>query len=181
MIPSLEGYAKRGVGPQSAGKDFCKQLVIEDGRPLLERLVGGQEGGAIFITLAKDLEEQVSALFIYGQITEFVNDQQARFTEALELAFEAMSGLSGNESVKHLDGRGEEDGGALLAGGISQSNGEVGFTQAHIAEDRDPVRAGRVPVGPACGSRTERRVPAAGVRAWPGYLRYTRREKRKGQ
>jgi len=26
MIPSLEGYAKRGVGPQSAGKDFCKQL-----------------------------------------------------------------------------------------------------------------------------------------------------------
>gem|GEM_PF-4390529 len=27
MIPSLEGYAKRGVGPQSAGKDFCKQLL----------------------------------------------------------------------------------------------------------------------------------------------------------
>jgi len=25
-ITSLEGYAKRGVGPQSAGKDFCKQL-----------------------------------------------------------------------------------------------------------------------------------------------------------
>jgi len=30
MIPSLEGYAKRGVGPQSAGKDFCKQLNRKD-------------------------------------------------------------------------------------------------------------------------------------------------------
>jgi len=28
MIPSLEGYAKRGVGLQSAGKDFCKQLLV---------------------------------------------------------------------------------------------------------------------------------------------------------
>jgi len=33
MIPSLEGYAKRGVGPQSAGKDFCKQF---DGSPFGE-------------------------------------------------------------------------------------------------------------------------------------------------
>jgi len=29
MIPSLEGYAKRGVGPRSAGKDFCKQLTYK--------------------------------------------------------------------------------------------------------------------------------------------------------
>ena len=36
-----------------------------------------------------------------------------------------MSGLSGGERVKHLDGRGKEDGRTILTGGIAERNGQV--------------------------------------------------------
>ena len=71
------GMMKEAV-EESGGKGG---IVIKDGGPLFKRLVGGQKRGAIFIALAKDLEKEIGALFINGQITEFVNDQQAGFAE----------------------------------------------------------------------------------------------------
>jgi hypothetical protein len=43
-------------------------VVIEDGGPVLEDLVGGQDDGSALIALADDLEEQVGAAFVDGQI-----------------------------------------------------------------------------------------------------------------
>ncbi len=50
-------------------------VVVEDGGPLLEGLVGGEDDGAAFVALADDLEEEVGAVLVDGQIANLVEDQ----------------------------------------------------------------------------------------------------------
>ena len=50
-------------------------VVIENRGPLFVGFVGGQGDGTAFVTLADDLEEQVGAMLINGQVTEFIQDQ----------------------------------------------------------------------------------------------------------
>jgi hypothetical protein len=52
-----------------------RAVVIEDGRPMLENLVGGEHDGAALVTLADDLEEQIGAMLVNGDVAKFVNDQ----------------------------------------------------------------------------------------------------------
>ena len=52
-------------------------VVVEDPGPLFEGLVGGQHDGAAFVALADDLEEQIGAVLVDGQVAEFVQDQQS--------------------------------------------------------------------------------------------------------
>ncbi len=50
-------------------------VVVEDLRPFLERLVGGEDDGAVLVALGDDLKEQVSAFAVDGQIAELVQDK----------------------------------------------------------------------------------------------------------
>ena len=50
-------------------------IVVEDGGPLLERLVGGDDEGAAFVALANDLEVEVGAGFVEGQVADLVQNQ----------------------------------------------------------------------------------------------------------
>jgi hypothetical protein len=47
-------------------------IVVEDGGSLLERLVGGDDEGTALVALADDLEEQVGAGFVEGQVAATV-------------------------------------------------------------------------------------------------------------
>ena len=53
-------------------------IVDEDLGPVLEHAIGGDCEGAAFVSLADDLEQQVGAGFVDGEIAEFVEDQQSR-------------------------------------------------------------------------------------------------------
>jgi hypothetical protein len=44
-------------------------VVVEDFGPVFIRLVGGQQDGALLVTLADDLEKQVRAGFVDGQVS----------------------------------------------------------------------------------------------------------------
>ena len=48
-------------------------VVVEDFRPALESLVGGEDDGTAFVALADDLEEQVGANLVEREIAELVN------------------------------------------------------------------------------------------------------------
>ena len=48
-------------------------VVVEDRRPVLEDIVGGQDDGAAFVSLADDLEEKIGAVLVDGQIPEFIH------------------------------------------------------------------------------------------------------------
>ena len=44
---------------------------------MLVDLVGGEDDGATFVALADDLEEQVGAVFVDGQVAELVDQQDS--------------------------------------------------------------------------------------------------------
>jgi len=47
-------------------------VVVEDTGPLFEGFVGGQHDGAPFVALADNLEDQVSAVLVDGQVADFI-------------------------------------------------------------------------------------------------------------
>ena len=77
-------------------------VVVEERGPLFEGFVGGQDDGAAFVAGADDLEEQVGALLVDGQVADFVEDQQAGRGIAFEFGFQAVSGLGGAEGANSL-------------------------------------------------------------------------------
>jgi len=50
-------------------------VAVEDGGPVLEGFVGGQDDGTAFVALADDLEEEVRAALVDGQVADFVEQQ----------------------------------------------------------------------------------------------------------
>lgn len=112
-------------------------VPVEDGRPLFEGLVGGQHDGAAFVASADDLEEEVGTALVDGQVTDFVEDEHGRRGVFAQLGLEVALGLGGVEGVDDIDWVGEEDADALLAGGVAQCGGKMGFAEADEAQEDD--------------------------------------------
>ena len=53
-------------------------VVVEDGGPVFVRLVGRDDGGTAFVTLADDLEEEVGAGLVEGQVPQFIEAEDCR-------------------------------------------------------------------------------------------------------
>ncbi len=51
-------------------------VAVEDGGPVLEGFVGGQDDGAAFVAGADDLEEQVGSALVDGEVADLVEDEQ---------------------------------------------------------------------------------------------------------
>ena len=68
-------------------------VVVEDFRPVFIGLVGGQHYGALLVSLADDLEEQIRPGLVDGQVAQFVHRQERGFGVALELRLEPTCGL----------------------------------------------------------------------------------------
>ena len=65
-----DGFSLVEEAVQNGGGDAG--IVTENRRPLLERLVGGDDEGAALVALADDLEEEVGASLVEGQVADFV-------------------------------------------------------------------------------------------------------------
>ena len=105
-------------------------VAVEDGGPLFEGFVGGQDDGAALVAGADDLEQEVGSALVDGQVADFIEDEQGGCGVAAQFGFEGAFGLGGVEGVDDVDGVGEEDALAVLAGGVTQGGGEVGFAKA---------------------------------------------------
>ena len=115
-----------------------RAVVVEDGRPLLERLVRGQNQGTVFIALADDLEQQVGALFVDGQIAKFVHDQDVGLEIFLHFRDEAAALMCGAEIVDRVDCGGKQYTVTGEAGGVAQRNAQMAFSQSNTT-DQDGV------------------------------------------
>src|SRR6516165_947963 len=62
-------------------------LGPEHARPLVERQIAGDDGGAALVTLTEDLEQELGAGLRQRHVTEFVNDLQL---VASELALQSQ-------------------------------------------------------------------------------------------
>ena len=112
-------------------------VAVEDGGPLLEGLVGGEHDGTAFVACADDLEQEVCPALIDGQVADLIEDQKRRGRVFAQLGFERPLGLGGVEGVDDIDGVGEEDAHALLAGSVAEGRGEMGFAESDEAQEDD--------------------------------------------
>ena len=98
-------------------------VVVEDFGPVFIGLVGGQQDGALLVTLADDLEEQIRAGFVDGQIAQFVHGQDSGLEVTFKFGFEPADGLRGGERVDDVHGGGEENRVPAQAGFVGQGAG----------------------------------------------------------
>ena len=65
-----------------------RAVVVEDFGPVFIGLVGGQQDRALLVALADDLEEQVGADLVDGQVAQFIHREDRGLEVALEFIFE---------------------------------------------------------------------------------------------
>ena len=114
--------------------------VGEDGVPVLERQVGCDEQGAVLVTTADELEEQVGGAGVVGEVAQFVDHDQRRPGVVAEAAFEGACGLLSVEVEQEVGGGGEEGGVSGEDGLVGDVLGEHGFAEA-LGPDQDDVLA----------------------------------------
>ena len=71
----------------------AQNALGEDGVPVLERQVGGDEQGSVFVAPANELEDEVGGAGVVGEAAEFVDDEQGELDVAAEPAFDGSRGL----------------------------------------------------------------------------------------
>ena len=110
-------------------------VAVEDGGPLFVGFVGGEDDGAAFVAGADDLEEEVGSVLVDGEVADFIKDEEGGGGVFAHFGFEAADVLGGAEGVDDVDGVGEEDAVALLAGGVAKGGGKVGFAKSDEADE----------------------------------------------
>ena len=75
----MQDAVQDGGGDGDVGKDLV---------PLGEGLVGGKDGGRLLISPGNQLEEQVCALDVHGEVADLVDDKHPILGENLELVRE---------------------------------------------------------------------------------------------
>ena len=125
-------------------------LAGEDRGPFLEGQVGGDDGGAVFVAAAEDVEQQLASALREGHVAEFINDQQADPGELVLETEQPLLVARLDHLMDELGGGGEAHGEALLAGGEAEGQGDVrladarGPKQDRVLATIDIVAAGEV-------------------------------------
>ena len=128
-IDVMEDAVENGGGERA--------VVVEDLGPVLVGAVGGDHHWGALVALTDDLEQQIGAVFVDRQIAELIDDQQAGFEVAADLALEPVGCLGGGERVDDVDGGGKEHGVASDAGGMTEGDGAVSLAQANCTNEDD--------------------------------------------
>ena len=121
-----------GNNAGSAGKDSA---------PLLEAQVGGDHGGAVFMSATDDVVEEVGGASIAGQIPKLVQDQQIRVQVAFQSAFEGGQRFLLKQVGERGGEGGEADAVAAFEGSLAEYLGEHGLADAGLAAKEDVVAA----------------------------------------
>ena len=105
-------------------------LAGEDGSPFLEWQVRGDDGGAVLVAPAEDVEQELAAGLREGHVSELVDDQQADLGELVLEAEQPLLVARLDQFMDQMGGRGEAHAKALLAGGKAQGQGDVRLADA---------------------------------------------------
>ena len=111
---------------QSPGQTFRAEYF----RPLIERQVGGHQGGAALVTLAEDLEQKFGACFRERHEAKFVNDQKAILGQLLLQAQQTFLVPGLHQFMHQGGGRDEAHGEPLLTGRQTEAESDMGLAGA---------------------------------------------------
>ena len=122
---------------QSVQQGRSHDIVAEDGAPVLEATIGGEDSGAFLVAGIDQLEEQVGAAGLQGQVTDLIDDEQGGPVDVAQARGEG-TGAFGLGERGHEFGQGREIDALMgLDGGDPQGDGQVTFTDAGRAEQVD--------------------------------------------
>jgi hypothetical protein len=115
--------------------------VVEEGDPLLDGPVGGDDGRGAAMALDDDLVEVAGLLGVEAAKSKVINDEQIRGEKASE---HALRGVIGPGLVDELEERiaaEEEHTASGSAGAVSEGTGEEGLADADGPEEEDVLVA----------------------------------------
>ena len=112
-------------------------VAVEDVDPVRVAEVAGEHHAAGLVAGADELEEQVGAARVGGQVPELVHDEQVRCPVLLHGGGDAALRLRLGQFVDDVHCLAEEDGEAADAGLVAEGDGQVGLARAGRADERD--------------------------------------------
>ena len=132
---------QKTVASSGGDGDVGKDLV-----PLGEGLVGGKDGGRLLISPGNQLEEQVCALDVHGEVADLVDDKHPVLGENLELVRQTVLKMGLLELLNKLMAVDVVGGKAMLCRHKAQSGGQMGLAHAGRAKEDHilPVSAGAI-------------------------------------
>jgi len=110
-------------------------VVAEDVAPLLERLVGGEDGGGPFIAPADELEEQHGPGAGVGQVADLVHDEESRMGEDLEPMGEPPGGLGFLQGLDEVGQGAVVEAAPLLSGLEGEGDHKVALAHSRGPEE----------------------------------------------
>ncbi|KAG0184244.1 hypothetical protein DFQ28_011524 [Apophysomyces sp. BC1034] len=112
-----------------------RAVVVEDLGPVLERAIRANDCRAVLMALTDDLKQRVGALFVDGQISQFIDDQDVRFDVAAQFAFEPALRVCGVHRVDDIYRGGEQHRVATQTGGMAERDTQVAFAEPDATEE----------------------------------------------
>src|SRR5262245_3358771 len=147
IAPDIEGDGVVEDAVQDRGRDHP---VPEDLSPAAEALIAREDHGAALVAAADQLEEQVGALAVDGQVADLIDDEQPGHGVDLELVVQAPLGQRLRQGGDEDGGGREEHAVAVLDGLEAKADGEVGFAHAGRAEDHQVLAVLHKVAGAQC-------------------------------
>ena len=109
--------------------------IGEDLSPLAERLVGGDEHRATFVSCADELEQHAGLGLVLGDIGEIVEDQEVEAIEPIDGGLEIELATRDLELLDEVGGAGEEHAPSVLDQGEADGGREMALAAAGRAHD----------------------------------------------
>jgi len=104
--------------------------------PGAEALITGEQNRALLIAPGDELEEQIGALPINGDIPDLINDQELGLGQHLEAVLQPVFGERFAERREEAHGGRKQDAVALLTGRDAQGHGEMRLADAGRTEEQ---------------------------------------------
>jgi len=109
-------------------------VMVQEGGPLLQSAVGGQDQRPVFIAEAEHLAEQIGAGLVQGERAELVEDEERRFGLFFPCRFEPTRTLRRGQRVQDIHGTGKEPRVAVAARRRAQRRRSVRCPQTDAAQ-----------------------------------------------
>jgi len=121
--------------------------IAEDLVPLAEAAVRGQDQGPLLVTPRDELEKQMGAVAVDGDVADLVDDQELGLAVELEPLLDAVLGIGPSQGSNERHGLGEAGPVALGDGLDPQGDGQVGLSHPGRSQQDDVLPVGDVAAG----------------------------------
>lgn len=130
-----------GVIQQAVHGRAGEEGVAEEGVPLLNGPVAGDDGRPALVATSDDLVEVVGLVVAEGAESEVVEDEEVGTGEAEEASVVALVGPGGAEFVEHLVGLDIQGGVSGPAGAVAEGLGQAALADAGWTNEVDDLGA----------------------------------------